>query len=116
MLGLPVGYVFPALKQFLRGVVIETHIVENAYMFAYATLTLLNTILISAEQQDLLQHGDRKRAIQSSLQNSQTVSPFKTSQRKEFVKYLVDGEEGKELTDRLISWIASALEQANAAY
>ena len=30
--------------------------------------------------------------------------------------YLVDGEEGKELTDRLLSWLSSALEQLNAAY
>ena len=53
-LGLPVAFVFPAVKQFLKGVVVETHIVETAYMFAYATLTLLNTLLISSEQQDLL--------------------------------------------------------------
>ena len=30
--------------------------------------------------------------------------------------YLSEGEEGKELTDRLLTWLSSALEQLNAAY
>ena len=30
--------------------------------------------------------------------------------------FLTEGEEGKELTDRLLTWLSSALEQLNAAY
>ena len=30
--------------------------------------------------------------------------------------YLADGDDGKELTDRLLSWLSSALEQLNAAF
>ena len=30
--------------------------------------------------------------------------------------FLSAGEEGKELTDRIVTWIASALEQLNAAF
>ena len=114
-MGLPVAFVFPALKQFLKGVVVETHIVENAYMFAYATLTLLNTLLISGEQQDFLSSGGQKKVIQS-LQQASSLNPFKSTHRKELVKYLIEGDEGKELSDRLIAWIASTLEQLSAAY
>ena len=30
--------------------------------------------------------------------------------------YLSKGEEGRELTERLLTWISSALEQLNATY
>jgi hypothetical protein len=67
-MGLSVAFVFPAVKQFLKGVVVETHIVENAYMFAYATLTLLNTLLISGDQQDFIANRGQKKVVQSLQQ------------------------------------------------
>ena len=62
-LGLPIKYVFPSIKAFMRTVLCETQVTESAFQFVYASLTLLNTVLISAEQEELLSSNRLDGAI-----------------------------------------------------
>ena len=45
-MGLPSEYLFPVIKQFIRGILCETQITEPSYQFIYAILTLLNTLFV----------------------------------------------------------------------
>ena len=49
-MGLPCEFLFPTIKQFIRGVLCETQVTEpTCRLFIYATLTLLNTLVIRGD-------------------------------------------------------------------
>ena len=48
-LGVPIAFIFPSVKAFLRTVLCETQVTVPSFQFVYASLTLANTILISPQ-------------------------------------------------------------------
>ena len=80
-MGIPIAFVFPSLKAFLRSVLCETQITEAAFQFVYASLTLVNTLLISAQQEEYLSSTASDRLNQHSAfqhdQHSQLLAGTK---------------------------------------
>jgi len=99
VLGLPISFILPPLKQFVKRVLCETQVSEPSYQFVYACLTLVNTLLVSDKQKENMLRSSIEAPASASglvgfavktlpasapatIEQGPSISPFKSSQRK----------------------------------